>query len=89
MPLVTLKCSCTTGALAYRWNAEFQDAPVILNDTMCSGTEQSLIECSLNGYGNFDNCPYIAVAICQGIMFWYCYLCMLAATVKSSECYFS
>ena len=71
LDLVSINCYCilvifTTGALAYRWNPIFQDAPVILNDTVCNGTEQSFIECSLNGYGNFDNCPHIAVAYCQG-----------------------
>ena len=82
MSLVTF--NITTGALPYGWNAVFQDAPVILNDTVCNGTEQSLIECSLNGYGSFVNCPRIAVAICQGIFTKY-----VAVTVLSSECYHS
>ena len=51
----------------------FRDAPIILNDIICSGAEQSLTECpqtgnvNLDGNGNFDNCSFIAVAYCQGM----------------------
>ena len=83
-------CYITTGAMAGIDHAVLYDAPVILNDTICSGTEQSLIECSLNGYGNFA-CSYIAVALCQGIFLQtYIYiLCILPVASSGSSCVIS
>ena len=57
------------GAHASHRERVFYDAPIILNDIICSGAEKSLTECPQTGNGNFDNCSLIAVAHCQGIMF--------------------
>ena len=50
-------------------HVSFYDAPIILNDTLCIGSESSIIECSRDGYGDYTNsCDYIAVAQCEGKM---------------------
>ena len=42
------------------------DAPVILNDVMCTGNEESILNCTKTGYGVFDDCISVAVAQCEG-----------------------
>ena len=44
----------------------FYDAPVILNDIACTGSEMSIINCTEDGYGSFTTCRDIAVAQCEG-----------------------
>ena len=52
-------------------NAAFYDAPVLVNDVLCYGFENSLTNCSLD-YGNFTDCNVIGLAICEGkIMFYW------------------
>ncbi|CAI8020958.1 Neurotrypsin [Geodia barretti] len=45
--------------------ALFYDAPVILNDITCNGTEASIVECAQADYGSFTDCANIAVAHCE------------------------
>lgn len=47
-------------------NPFFYDAPVILNDITCNGTEASFASCIQDGYGSFTDCSRIAVAQCEG-----------------------
>ena len=42
------------------------DAPFILSDVICTGSEDSLIECDHGGYVNLTDCTGIAVALCEG-----------------------
>ena len=42
------------------------DAPVVLNDVMCTGNEESILNCTETGYGVFDDCMSVAVAQCEG-----------------------
>ena len=42
------------------------DAPFILSDVICTGSEDSLIECDHGGYVNLTDCTGIAVAVCEG-----------------------
>ena len=44
----------------------FYDAPVVLNDVMCTGNEESILSCTETGYGVFDDCMSVAVAQCEG-----------------------
>ena len=44
----------------------FYDAPVVLNDVMCTGNEESILNCTETGYGVFDDCMLVAVAQCEG-----------------------
>ena len=44
-----------------------EDVPVILGDVQCSGTEQSLIECSRAGYSVYPDCPTVAAANCESL----------------------
>ena len=44
----------------------FYDAPVVLNDVMCTGNEESILNCTETGYGIFDDCTIVAVAQCEG-----------------------
>ena len=44
----------------------FYDAPVFLNDVMCTGNEESILNCTETGYGAFDDCMSVAVAQCEG-----------------------
>ena len=44
----------------------FYDAPVVLNDVMCTGNEESILNCTETGYGVFDDCMSVAVAQCEG-----------------------
>ena len=45
---------------------QFHEDPVILNDISCTGSEHSLTDCSQDGYGTFEGCSNIAVALCEG-----------------------
>ena len=47
----------------------FYDAPVILNDITCNGTEASIVECAQADYGSFTDCANIAVAQCEGKLY--------------------
>ena len=42
------------------------NAPVILTDVNCDGSEESILECSNSGYDDITDCDYIAVAQCEG-----------------------
>ena len=46
----------------------FYDAPVILNDITCTGSETNILNCTEDGYGFFTTCSHIAVAQCEGKM---------------------
>ena len=46
----------------------FYDAPVILNDIACTGSEANILNCTEDGYGVFTTCSDIAVAQCEGKM---------------------
>ena len=46
---------------------QFYDAPVILNDVACSGSETNITQCTRAGYSNITDCIYIAVAQCEGM----------------------
>ena len=48
--------------------ATLEDVPVILGDVLCSGTEQSLIECSRAGYIVYPDCPTVAMTNCEGVL---------------------
>ena len=41
-------------------------APFLLSDVICTGSEDSLIECDHGGYVNLTDCTGIAVALCEG-----------------------
>ena len=46
----------------------FYDGTVILDNIKCNGSEDSLTDCPGSEYGNFGDCSYIEVAICEGII---------------------
>ena len=46
---------------------QFYDAPVILNDVACTGSETNITQCTRAGYRSVTDCTDIAVAHCEGI----------------------
>lgn len=43
------------------------DAPVTVNDVVCTGSEESLMDCSLDRGEDFVACEFVAIAQCEGI----------------------
>ena len=55
-----------TGARSGHRQKRHYDAPVVLNNILCTGNERSIMECSGATYGNFSQCSDVAVAQCEG-----------------------
>ena len=58
--------SATLVPRALRRDITTYDAPVLLDDIDCDGSESSLLDCSDAGYVNVTGCTSIAVAQCEG-----------------------
>ena len=58
--------TCFSGPRGVFRQKEHYDAPVVLNDVQCRGTEASITQCPGATYGNFAFCSDIAVAQCEG-----------------------
>ena len=49
-------------------NVTVYDAPVTLSNVVCTGSEESLIDCTDGIYRNSTNCSAVALAYCEGII---------------------
>ena len=58
--------TCFSGPRGVFRQKEHYDAPVVLNDVQCRGTEASITQCPGATYGNFAFCSDIAAAQCEG-----------------------
>ena len=58
---------CSVPRAAHDDRLEF-DAPVTVNDVVCTGSEESLMDCSLDRGEDFVACEFVAIAQCEGII---------------------
>lgn len=64
---IVIRIYCFTDPRIKQMDRSFYDAPVILNNIVCIGSQQSFNDCSSMEYGYFPNCSDIAHVICEGI----------------------